>query len=174
MNTEWVRQLPDGGAITLKNHRAIARDAAGRIFQERRALDADDNKQQQSVVTQIEISDPVSHELYICVPYEHICQVEFFSAPDFTPPVKPATLPNQPGAPVQESLGKQFIGGVETVGTRETMVIPTGAIGNDRPVSAKREFWYSPQLGINLISKRQDPRFGTQNFELSDGYSRRA
>jgi len=67
VNTEWIRQLPDGSTITLKNQRAIARDAAGRIFQERRALVPDDGKAQ-SGVTQIEISDPVSHELYICMP----------------------------------------------------------------------------------------------------------
>jgi hypothetical protein len=32
----------------------------------------------------------------------------------------------------------------------------------------KREFWYSAQLGLNLVSKRQDPRFGIQNFDVSD------
>src|SRR6266481_1940085 len=57
VNTEWIRQLPDGSTITLKNHRAIARDAAGRIFQERRALVPDDGKTK-SGVTQIEISGP--------------------------------------------------------------------------------------------------------------------
>src|SRR5438132_1993258 len=31
VNTGWIRQLPDGSTITLKNHRAIARDAAGRM-----------------------------------------------------------------------------------------------------------------------------------------------
>jgi len=38
VNTEWIRQLADGATITLKNHRAIARDSAGRIFQERECL----------------------------------------------------------------------------------------------------------------------------------------
>jgi hypothetical protein len=32
----------------------------------------------------------------------------------------------------------------------------------------KRQYWYSPQLGVKHISKRQDPRFGAQNFEVSD------
>jgi hypothetical protein len=32
----------------------------------------------------------------------------------------------------------------------------------------KREYWYSPQLGVNLISKLQDPRVGIQNFEVSE------
>jgi len=47
-------------------------------------------------------------------------------------------------------------------------VIPTGAIGNDSPILSRREFWYSRQLGLNLLSIREDPRFGTQKLELSD------
>src|SRR5258708_15911168 len=35
VNTEWIRQLPDGSTIILKNHRAIARDPAGHVFQHR-------------------------------------------------------------------------------------------------------------------------------------------
>src|SRR5258708_26490777 len=46
VNTEWIRQLPAGSTITLKNHRAIARDAAGRVFQERPALIPDDDTTQ--------------------------------------------------------------------------------------------------------------------------------
>src|SRR6266481_370510 len=65
-------------------------------------------------------------------------------------------------------LGKQSVGGLETVGTRETTIIPAGTIGNDGPLLSKREFWFSPRLGVNLISKRQDPLSGTQNFEVSD------
>jgi len=90
VNTEWIRHLPDGSTITLKNHRAIARDAAGRIFQERRTLVPDDGKAQ-SGVTQIEISDPVAHELYICMPHGSTCQLEVFSPPEsspYTPPAK--------------------------------------------------------------------------------------
>jgi len=168
VNTEWIRQLPDGSSITLKNHRAIARDAAGRIFQERRALVPDDGKSK-SGVTQIEISDPVSHELYICIPYERTCQLEEFSAPESMPygaPGKPHMV--QGASSESEDLGKQSIGGLETAGTRETTVIPANTIGNNSPLISKREFWFSPQLGVNLVSKRQDPLSGAQNFEVSD------
>jgi len=168
VNTEWIRQLPDGSTITLKNHRAIARDAAGRIFQERRTLIPDDGKTQ-SGVTQIEISDPVTHELYICMPHGRTCQVEVFSPPEslyYTPPAKVHMA--QGSSSESEDLGKQAVGGLETVGTRETTVIPAGTIGNSGPILSKREFWYSPRLGVNLISKRQDPFSGTQNFEVSD------
>jgi hypothetical protein len=168
VNTESVRQLADGTSITLKNHRAIARDKAGRIFQERRLLVPDDGKHE-SFVTQIEISDPIAHKLYICVPRERVCQLEEFSAPDFAPPAAVGNIAaNQPGGPSREDLGQQSIGGLQVTGTLESAVIESGAIGNDSPLLVKREFWYSPQLGINLISKRQDPRFGIQNFDVSD------
>jgi hypothetical protein len=51
---------------------------------------------------------------------------------------------------------------------RETTTLPAGSLGNNSPILTKREFWYSPQLGVNLISKLQDPRSGEQNFEVSD------
>jgi hypothetical protein len=167
VNTESVRLLPNGTHITLKNHRAIARDGAGRIFQERRLLVPEDGKHE-SILTQIEISDPVAHELYICVPRESTCQVEFFTAPSFDPPPIASATPPPQRAGGLEYLGKQTVEGLETVGARETTVIPPGAIGNDSPIDVQREYWYAPQLGINLISKLDDPRVGTQNFELSD------
>ena len=168
VNTEWIRQLPDGSTITLKNHRAIARDSAGRIFQERRALVPDDGKTN-SGVTQIEISDPVTHELYICMPHGRTCQVEVFSPSEFLPYTPPAKAHMAQGSTSEsEDLGKQSLGGLETVGTRETTVIPAGTIGNSSPLLSKREFWFSPKLGVNLISKRQDPLSGTQNFEVSE------
>lgn len=169
VNTEAVRQLADGSSIRVQNHRAIARDRAGRIFQERRLLVPEDGRHE-SVVTQTEISDPVAHTLYICVPRERVCQLEQFTATDFGPPaaVAPSGRAGGPSNLTREDLGQQTIGGVEVTGTLETGVIASGAIGNDSPLLVKREFWYSPKLGINLISKRQDPRFGTQDFEVSD------
>src|SRR5258708_3446297 len=112
VNTEWIRQLPDRSTITLQNHRPIARDAAGRIFQERRALIPDDGKTQ-SGITQIEISDPVTHDLYIFMPYGRTCQVEAGSPPaplSYTPtgtappprasPPQSQYLPNPPSVPL--------------------------------------------------------------------------
>jgi len=168
VNTEWIRALPDGTRITLKNHRLIARDKRGRIFQERRALVPEEGKQE-SVLTQTEISDPVAHEQYICAPLEHVvCQLEVFHPVESGSPAIGSTAQKTPGSPGEESLGRQWIAGMEAVGTREIEVIPTGTIGNDSPILSKREYWYSRQLGLNILSIREDPRFGTQKFELSD------
>jgi hypothetical protein len=167
VNTEWVRTLPDGTRITVKNHRLIARDKSGRIFQERRMLVPEGSKQE-SIVTQTEISDPVAHEQTICLPRGQTCQLEVFYPRDANKPGVGSATKQKLGTPGEESLGTQNIAGLETVGTREILTIPSGAIGNDSPILARREYWYSPQLGFNLLSIRDDPRFGTQKFELSD------
>jgi hypothetical protein len=35
-------------------------------------------------------------------------------------------------------------------------------------MAIEREFWYSTELGFNLLSKRSDPRIGTQTFTVTD------
>jgi hypothetical protein len=173
VSTEWVRILPDNTRLTLVNHRLIARDSAGRIFQERRRL-VPPNGQQQSFITQTEIRDPVIKQQYICIPNAHTCQVEY-SRP-MASPVPPPSLSPAPNAaaglsanqPEIQSLGTQTVAGVETIGTRETFTIPAGQIGNDSAIVTSREFWFSAQLGLDMVSVRSDPRFGTQRFELSD------
>lgn len=169
VNTEWVRLLPDGSTITLVNHRTVARDTSGRIYQERAYFVPYDGKHD-SFVTQIEISDPAAGQIYICRTAEHVCRLREFSAnvgPDFTAVVAP-TKAGLPGVTV-ESLGAQNVAGLETVGTRETRVLGAATIGNEAPILERKEFWYSAELGINLITKREDAKFSThQNFEVSN------
>lgn len=169
VNTEWIRHLPDGSLITLLNHRTIARDAKGRIYQERAYFVPNDGKHE-SRVTQTEISDPVINQLYICRAAEGVCHVRDLSrnaGTEFGVVVAPAKT-GTPGFSV-ESLGMQYIAGLETIGTRETHVVAAATYGNEAPILERKEFWYSPQLGINLITKREDPRFSSQqNFEVTN------
>lgn len=167
VRTEWIRTLGDGSKITLKNHRLVARDSSGRIFQERRLLVPDETKDE-SPITQTEISDPVAHELYICVPQQLVCQLEIYSPAGGEHVASRAEFVKSQSASAGEDLGTQFIGGLEALGKRKTFTIEMGRIGNDHALTAKWEFWYSPTLGLNLISKRDDPRSGTQNFEVTD------
>ena len=57
--------------------------------------------------------------------------------------------------------------GFDTVGYRETTTLNPGVFGNDQPMVTTREFWYSPQLGINLISKVDSPQAGKQTFTVT-------
>jgi hypothetical protein len=59
-----------------------------------------------------------------------------------------------------ESLGTQTIEGILAEGTRWTTTYSTGAVGNDRPFSATRETWMSPELHMTVLMKNDDPRSG--------------
>ena len=59
-----------------------------------------------------------------------------------------------------ESLGKRMIEGVEADGTRYTTVIPAGQIGNEREIEVVFERWHSAELGVDVSTKRSDPRSG--------------
>lgn len=67
-----------------------------------------------------------------------------------------------------ESLGSQVIDGIEVEGTRRTLTIPVGAMGNDQPIQSVTERWYSPDLQIVVKSVRTDPRFGQTVYQLSN------
>jgi TonB family protein len=67
-----------------------------------------------------------------------------------------------------QQLGKQMVEGSECDGERVVTTIPTGAIGNDRPIETVNETWYSPELKIMILSKRGDPRFGESTYSVTN------
>ena len=68
----------------------------------------------------------------------------------------------------RDDLGDGSIEGADVIGTRIRTIYNPGVFGNDNKVTVEREFWYAPQLGINLLSKVSDPRFGTQTFTATN------
>jgi len=70
--------------------------------------------------------------------------------------------------PVKEDLGTQTINGVLAQGTRSTMTIPAGKMGNDRPIQVVSERWYSNELQTVVKSSNHDPRFGDTTYELTN------
>ena len=81
-------------------------------------------------------------------------------------------LPGDLPAPVREDLGSRTIEGVKAEGTRSTITIPAGKVGNDRPLAIVSERWVSPELGLTLLSRHSDPRLGTTTYRLT-GIDRR-
>lgn len=167
VNTEWARQTSDGATVTVKNHRLVARDSQGRIFQERRRfVPADSNSP--SLVFQTEYSDPAKHTKYVCFPTSKVCDLYNYSAPLSQPVQAVGPIGDGKRYLSREDLGKSEVSGIETIGTRETIATNQGVVGNDREVSLTKEFWYSPKLGVNLVVKRMDPLQGTQVFTVTD------
>ena len=69
---------------------------------------------------------------------------------------------------VKEQLGKQTIEGVEAEGTRTTVTIPAGEIGNERPIEIVNERWYSPELQLMVMTRQSDPRTGETTYKLTN------
>jgi hypothetical protein len=69
--------------------------------------------------------------------------------------------------PVVENLGQQFMEGVTVEGTRTTMTIQAGEIGNELPIKIVSERWFSPELKVLLMSRQSDPRFGETTYRLT-------
>ncbi len=67
----------------------------------------------------------------------------------------------------KESLGKRVIEGLECEGTRETLTIEAGQIGNERPIQTVTERWHSPKLQQDVLRKTSDPRFGEMTYKLT-------
>jgi hypothetical protein len=68
----------------------------------------------------------------------------------------------------KESLGTQMFEGVAADGTRTTMTIAAGAIGNERPIDIVTETWYSNQLHATVMTKTTDPRSGETVYSLKN------
>ena len=69
---------------------------------------------------------------------------------------------------VKEQLGKQVIEGVEAEGTRSTVTIPAGEIGNERLIEIVSERWYSPELQLVVMTRNSDPRTGETTYKLTN------
>ena len=167
VTTEWTRIMPDGTTATMKNHRTVARDSSGRVFQERRYFSPDGDKQV-TRLSELDYQDPNLHQMIVCRPEVQVCTEYRFDAP--VAAVKlPQAGPLQNASVSLEPLGQKMVGSLELVGSREVTTLKVGAIGNVQPQPIVKEFWYSPQLGINVSTKRMDPRASAmQGFEVGN------
>jgi hypothetical protein len=157
VTTEWTRIMPDGSTGTVKNHRTVARDSLGRVFQERRYFTPDGDKQT-TRISEWDYQDPARHEMCVCRPDTKVCTIYKYDSPATVSLPKAGPLANGMGTVTLENLGKKTIDNVDVVGSREVTTLNAGVMGDEKPEPVVKEFWYSPQLKINVITKRFDPR----------------
>lgn len=169
--TEWARPLGNGGTFTLANERRIVRDSKGRIYQERWILVPKGGKIK-SRMDVFQITDPEQHTWYNCITATKVCDLYSYrltTQDKFQPAIGTSRpLSDGNGFHQHEDLGLGSTEGMDTHGYRETTTINAGVMGNDKPMISTREFWYSPLLGINLISTVDDPQSGKQLFTVKD------
>lgn len=171
MTTQSTQTLADGTHINNKSSFTIFRDSDGRI----RRVSAD----------AVWIFDPVAGVSYFLNDKK---QTATKSALGFLGAAQRAKVealahesrgsvmiqrtPGLPGSDAKsdskESLGTKLFDGVPADGTLTTIVIPEGTIGNDKPVKITEERWYSSELQVIVMSRRNDPRAGETLFQLTN------
>jgi hypothetical protein len=172
--TDWTTILADGSTATIKSRRTIARDSTGRIFQERKRFSADGDVTP-TPTRALQYFDPNRHEMYDCIVAQKTCYIRSYRLPPMS--AMPtgigglqacgcASQQRQGVTVQQEALGQKTIESVDAVGSQEITTLAAGQFGNEKAQPIVKEFWYSPRLGMNLVTKRFDPRAGSQNLSV--------
>lgn len=164
--TETTQTLGDGTRIIRKSNGAVYRNSEGRTRREQ-TLGAIGPIAFEGEPSQlILINDPVAGAHYVLdVNSRSARKLPFRDAPPAQESL-PAEVADQADPVQTESLGKQTIEGVTAEGTRSVITIPTGRVGNDRPLEIVSERWYSPDLQVTVLSKHKDPFAGEVVYRL--------
>src|ERR1700744_361111 len=72
VTTEWTKILPDDSTQTIWNHRTVARDSSGRVFEERRYFTPDGDKRE-TLLQEVDFTDPIEHVRTVCFPMRKMC-----------------------------------------------------------------------------------------------------
>jgi hypothetical protein len=177
--TTTTQTLPNGTHINRTSTAALYRDGEGRTRHEVQSLAGAGALTASSPARPtVFIHDPVAQAAYVLSPQKKTAQKMTLPAHRSAGSGRDATASESApgehglerlGASVKtESLGTQVMDGLEVEGTRRTLTIPAGAMGNDQPIQSVTERWYSPDLQVVVKSIRTDPRFGQTVYQLSN------
>jgi hypothetical protein len=174
---ETTQTLTDGTIVTRKSSSGVARDSKGRTRNELRAQSGAQAGVQGEIL-QIVLYDPGTRLRTTISPRTHTARRSAVAAlSDSTVRTgtkgtsqKSRQTESSPGrhASQAEEVGIDYMGAFEVKHFRERRTFAAGTAGNDRDIQTMYEYWYSPDLKVNLLSKRVDPRTGTQTATLKE------
>jgi hypothetical protein len=196
--TQTTQTLADGNRIARNSSSMIYRDSEGRERRELSLGMVFVNGIQSTPAQTIFISDPVAGVNYTLDTKNHTAMkmppppplprgVPGDNVMFKTMGVGGAMIPNVIGAPQVmiyrtggsvnssdqpapkvEQLGTMNVEGVQAEGTRTTVTIPAGQIGNEQPIQIVSERWYSPELKVAVLAKHSDPQIGQTEYRLTN------
>jgi hypothetical protein len=118
--------------------------------------------------TMITIFDPVAGFVAHLNPADSTAMKETLPTPRTgAAPPKPPADANAPQM-VKSDLGASTVAGLAATGTRTTVTIPAGAMGNAQALIATREVWMSTALKVPVKVTSSDPQHGTATMVLSN------
>jgi hypothetical protein len=188
--TQTTQTLVDGNRIVRNSSSMIYRDNEGR---ERRELSLGNLGNNGEPVQTVFISDPVAGTNYT-LDTKTRTAMKMPARPPLPTKMPPgdvmfqslgvtgAMIPSVIGAPQMmiykaggdrlppkaEQLGTRNIEGLLAEGTRTTVTIPPGQVGNEQPIQIVSERWYSPELKVTVLSTHSDPRMGDTEYRMTN------
>lgn len=194
VTTEHTQSFADGNRIHTAENSNICRDSEGRTRREA-SLNLLGAGSQASASKLITILDPVAGVRYMLDSENKVAHKMTLPPPGSTPDkglpkgrevfmmrsvgggggqafsdvlYRRAGQDSYELAPTTESLGDQTINGIHATGTRITTTIPSGKMGNDKPIVVSSERWYSPDLKATVMTKHDDPWAGELQTQFTN------
>ena len=183
--TEITQSLADGNRIVRKTTSAVSRDSEGRTRREAN-LAALGPLAPHDAPRLVFIQDPVAGTSYVLEPDNRTARklslprsggkgglrregpaADGDQGPRFRFRGRPHEMGEGKWDRQTENLGTQTVEGLEATGTRTTVTIPAGAIGNEKAITIVSERWFSPELQVVVMSTHRDPRFGETTYRLT-------
>ena len=140
------------------------RDSAGRTRREQTVVGLEALDPGNDFRAIVHIVDPVAGVLYTLNPATRTA--DRLSLSLIQGKLKPLNVPLDYGKK-ETDLGVKDIDGISAKGTRTVTTVPTGQVGNDRPIDIIDERWESVELKVLLRSLHRDPRSGDIEYALT-------
>jgi hypothetical protein len=159
--------LIDGSTNVRKSFANIARDSQGRIYNERRQLVNPSFTGTPQIVS-FHIFDPNTRLNTFLDPSTHLARQSTWHPPESTAEQTAGSSVSARDPLVQEKdLGTEIMDGLSVHGTLKTRMVPAAVSGTGRDVVVTDEIWYSDELHLNMLEKRDDPRTGKQTLTVT-------
>jgi hypothetical protein len=150
--------LSDGSTEVRKSFANIARDSQGRIYNERRQLVGPSFAGTPQVLG-FHIFDPETKLNTFLDPSTHLARQSIFRGRSADSALDPQTA--------EQDLGIGTMEGVSVRGTLRSRTVPAPVSGTGKVVVVTDEYWYSEDLHLNMLEKRDDPRTGQQTVTVT-------
>lgn len=161
-----VQTLATGNQITRNQQEKVYRDSQGRVRTEITMTPPNGGTAQ----TMITIFDPVAGFTATLNPQTSTAVKRTMPTAGTGPARTPPTPPTGATAPTVQTtdLGTKVINGLNATGTRTTVTIPAGAVGNSQALTSTREVWQSTDLKVPVLVTSSDPQRGTSTTQLTN------
>ena len=159
--------LDDGTIVTRHTQDHIARNSAGVIYNERRAMVPASFKGEPPLLS-AHIYDPRTRLSTFYQPATHLATESVLSGPLHEPAALASLGGRRDLGAKEEDLGLETVAGLALHGVRTSHPVVSAVSGAQHEIVVTDEYWYSDDLNMYVIVKHNDPRSGEQLIAITE------